>query len=81
MDLLDYLFVLDHEDDITLYDDEMNNGVVSYYQMKTKDDACFNWVDVLIQRYSKNVMGATSFRQIITVKSLKGVGYFLLFLF
>jgi len=38
-DSLDFLFVLDHHDDITLYDDEMNDGVVSYYQMKTTDNS------------------------------------------
>lgn len=36
-DNLDYLFVLDYYDDITLFDSENNPEVVSYYQMKTKD--------------------------------------------
>jgi hypothetical protein len=34
---LDYLFVLDHDDDITLFDDEEKHDVVSYYQVKTTD--------------------------------------------
>ena len=38
-DTLDYLIVLDHEDDITLYENEARSDVVSYYQMKTKDDS------------------------------------------
>ncbi len=36
-DNLDYLFVLDYYDDITLFDSEQNPESVSYYQMKTKD--------------------------------------------
>lgn len=38
-DSLDYLIVLDHEDDITLYEDESRSDAASYYQMKTKDDS------------------------------------------
>lgn len=38
-DSLDYLLVMDYEDDITLYDDITQPGTVSYYQMKTKDDS------------------------------------------
>lgn len=37
-DSLDYLFILDHDDDITLYDDQNQNNIVSYYQMKTSED-------------------------------------------
>lgn len=37
-DSLDYLFILDHDDDITLYDDQNKNNIVSYYQMKTSED-------------------------------------------
>ena len=38
-DSLDYLLVLDHEDDITLYDDEESGDIVSFYQMKTNDES------------------------------------------
>lgn len=34
---LDFLLVLDHYDDITLFDDALNADTVSYYQMKTTD--------------------------------------------
>lgn len=37
-DTRDFLFVLDHYDDITLFDDASNPQVVSYYQMKTSDE-------------------------------------------
>lgn len=36
---LNYLLVLDHYDDITLFDDDMRPEVVSYYQMKTSEDS------------------------------------------
>lgn len=36
---LNYLFVLDHYDDITLFDDDTSPSYVSYYQMKTSEDA------------------------------------------
>ena len=36
-DKLDFLFILDYYDDITLFEDENNPSVVSYYQMKTSD--------------------------------------------
>ncbi len=36
---LNYLFVLDHYDDITLFDDDVSPSVVSYYQMKTSEDS------------------------------------------
>lgn len=36
---LNYLLVLDHYDDITLSDDDISPGVVSYYQMKTSEDS------------------------------------------
>ncbi len=36
---LNYLFVLDHYDDITLFDDDVSPSVVSYYQMKTNEDS------------------------------------------
>ena len=37
-DNLNYLFILDHYDDITLFDLEAEPLVVSYYQMKTSDE-------------------------------------------
>lgn len=36
---LNYLFILDHYDDITLFDDENTLNAVSYYQMKTSEDS------------------------------------------
>lgn len=36
-DNLDFLLVLDHYDDITLFDDASSTDTVSYYQMKTND--------------------------------------------
>ena len=36
---LNYLFVLDHYDDITLFDDDISPSSVSYYQMKTSEEA------------------------------------------
>lgn len=36
---LNYLLVLDHYDDITLFDDDVSPGLVSYYQMKTSEDS------------------------------------------
>lgn len=38
-DNLDYLFILDYYDDITLFEDEHNPKTVSYYQMKTHEEA------------------------------------------
>lgn len=38
-DSLDYLLVLDYYDDITLFEDEKRQDVVSYYQMKTNEEA------------------------------------------
>lgn len=38
-DNLDYLFILDYYDDITLFEDEYNLKTVSYYQMKTHEEA------------------------------------------
>lgn len=38
-DSLDYLLVLDYDDDITLYDDISRSNIVSYYQLKTKEDS------------------------------------------
>lgn len=38
-DSLDYLFILDYYDDITLFEDENNPEVVSYYQMKTHEES------------------------------------------
>lgn len=38
-DSLDYLFILDYYDDITLFDDERNPKTVSYYQMKTNEES------------------------------------------
>ena len=35
---LNYLFVLDHYDDITLFDNDISPESVSYYQMKTSED-------------------------------------------
>lgn len=37
-DSLDYLFVLDYYDDITLFEDERNPKTVSYYQMKSNEE-------------------------------------------
>lgn len=36
---LNYLFVLDHYDDITLFDNDISPESVSYYQMKTSEDS------------------------------------------
>lgn len=36
---LNYLLVLDHYDDITLFDDDVSPEAVSYYQMKTSEDS------------------------------------------
>lgn len=36
---LNYLLVLDHYDDITLFDDDVLPETVSYYQMKTSEDS------------------------------------------
>lgn len=36
---LNYLFVLDHYDDITIFDDDVSPMAVSYYQMKTSEDS------------------------------------------
>lgn len=38
-DSLDYLFILDYYDDITLFEDERNPEIVSYYQMKTHEES------------------------------------------
>lgn len=38
-DNLDYLLILDYYDDITVFEDENNPEVVSYYQMKTSEDS------------------------------------------
>lgn len=38
-DSLDYLFILDYYDDITLFDDKSNPKTVSYYQMKTHEES------------------------------------------
>ena len=36
---LNYLLVMDHYDDITLFDDDVSPEAVSYYQMKTSEDS------------------------------------------
>lgn len=36
---LNYLLVLDHYDDITLFDNDISPEMVSYYQMKTSEDS------------------------------------------
>lgn len=36
---LNYLFVLDHYDDITLFDSDISPETVSYYQMKTNEES------------------------------------------
>jgi len=36
---LNYLLILDHYDDITLFDSDTSPGTVSYYQMKTSEDS------------------------------------------
>lgn len=38
-DNLDYLLVLDYYDDITLFENESNPEIVSYYQMKTNEES------------------------------------------
>jgi hypothetical protein len=38
-DSSDYMVILDHDDDITVYDDQERHDSVSFYQMKTKDDS------------------------------------------
>lgn len=38
-DNLDYLFVLDYYDDITIFDKESNPETVSYFQMKTNEES------------------------------------------
>ena len=38
-DNLDYLFILDYYDDITLFDDRCSPKTVSYYQMKTHEES------------------------------------------
>lgn len=38
-DSLDYLLVLDYYDDITLFEDEKKQDIVSYYQMKTNEES------------------------------------------
>ena len=38
-DSLDYLIILDHYDDITIFDDQQNCTTVSYYQLKMKEKA------------------------------------------
>lgn len=38
-DSLDYLLVMDYYDDITLFEDEKNSEIVSYYQMKTNEES------------------------------------------
>lgn len=38
-DNLDYLLVLDYYDDITLFESDANPEVVSYYQLKTKEES------------------------------------------
>lgn len=38
-DSLDYLLVLDYYDDITLFENESNPEIVSYFQMKTNEEA------------------------------------------
>lgn len=36
---LNYLLVLDHYDDITIFDDDKSPRTVSYYQMKTNEES------------------------------------------
>ena len=38
-DKADFLFVLDHYDDITIFDDENYPAMVSYYQLKTNEES------------------------------------------
>jgi hypothetical protein len=59
-DSLNYLFILDYYDDIALFDDESNNGVVSYYQMKTSENTITlntvlseRWIDKLYAHLSE----------------------------
>lgn len=53
---LNYLLVLDHYDDITLFDNDVSPEFVSYYQMKTSDDSISidtaiseNWISKLYE--------------------------------
>lgn len=38
-DTSDYLVILDHADDITVYEDQSIHDTASFYQMKTNDDS------------------------------------------
>ncbi len=56
---LNYLLVLDHYDDITLFDDDVSPETVSYYQMKTSEDSISidtaiseSWVAKLYEKLS-----------------------------
>lgn len=57
---LNYMLVLDHYDDITLFDDDVSPETVSYYQMKTSEDSISidtaiseTWVAKLYEQLSK----------------------------
>lgn len=59
-DNLNYLFVLDHYDDITLFDLEAEPLAVSYYQMKTSDEKITiesaikeNWISKLYAQLNR----------------------------
>jgi hypothetical protein len=59
-DTFDYMMILDHEDDITVYDDQGIHDSVSFYQMKTKDDSISlsiaiseGWIEKLYSHMSK----------------------------
>ena len=57
---LNYLFILDHYDDITLFDLDADPLVVSYYQMKTSDGSITidsaisgNWIAKLYNQINR----------------------------
>ncbi len=59
-DNLNYLFILDHYDDITLFDLDADPLAVSYYQMKTSDSTITidsaikeNWIAKMYAQLSR----------------------------
>ena len=59
-DNLNYLFVLDHYDDITLFDLDTSPLVVSYYQMKTSENTitidsaiCNDWLGKMYAQFNR----------------------------
>ena len=70
-DNLNYLLVPDHDDDITLFDDDTNPEVVSYYQMKTNEESISidtaiseDWLAKLYEQHiSTNAMTTLSLKK------------------